>query len=499
MFLVASSLYPIMDLSNFIKTKKFFGKGLTANSREISELLRFYSNKHDASKVKKIYNFSVLIYPYNKSLFFNKVLADESMGEKVTVKEAVEAALPKAASFTIDEYIKLARLLISINEFDYAEALVKDFQSSSYEDPRLYAVFYFFNVFKKQYTKDIFNGLSLKIRRRDMSFFSFLFETLFKQGFVLEAYRLKDEVSDVLISQKEKIKDIDICYQVLMAYLFSERFESAKEYVDVLTSQKSASSLKNHPFQQVEEYLYRLGFSEKKIFYPERPHEGCFEKKIRSKTIAIVGPAGIVENLHEEIDSYDTVIRTNAFNMSDFLDEKKSLGTKLDISYYTKHTFKHRFDEILSLRKKENFIPVYRNRQDYTSALNMGDGPGARWVRRSPWNFMPNFKNMHAVQRIVWDVLKFAPEKIKLFNVNFYVGDLYNESYKPRGISPDKNSLGIKHDPLQSFLFIKNLHNAGVVECDSRAENVLKMSREEYKDYIQNSFGNEWKAEKGNF
>ena len=94
---------------------------------------------------------------------------------------------------------------------------------------------------------------------------------------------------------------------------------------------------------------------------------------------------------------------------------------------------------------------------------------------------------------MLWDLLKFGPRRVKLFNVTFYAGGMYSPGYRPRNKAPSLTSLGIAHDPLQGFRFTRNLRRLGVIECDAVATEILEWTEERYLDRLQTDYADHWR------
>lgn len=324
-------------------------------------------------------------------------------------------------------------------------------------------------------------------------FFSGLFYSLFRNGFVYEANALKKKLALEIV--KNSSRDEFFLYQKAAALVYLGRYREFLENSDCFA--KGLNRYLSY-FLQLEAFVKLvLGYSDPfGRIGGVSTEDAEFERLLSGKRVAIVGPAGVSKNNGGEIDSYDIVIRTNVFKRDDFYSPGGELGQRCDVSYYTNYTFSKRKEDLKRLLGSESMVFVYRNKENYFEAKNIFGEHCGRWVSDSPCNFAPNFANMHSIQRIVWDVLKFSPREVKIFNVTFFLGEMYNSSYKPRGVLPDKDSLGIKHDPLQSFFFTKKLAEEGVIMCDEASSNILSMGAPEYIKHLQASFGDFWKNSK---
>lgn len=221
-----------------------------------------------------------------------------------------------------------------------------------------------------------------------------------------------------------------------------------------------------------------------------------FRDYFQGRSVAVVGPADTGQPLGREIDGFDIVVRTNVFSMADIDHSANVLGNRVDVSYYVHRTFKYRQKEIYDLAASHGVIPVFRRASNLKVARASVGLDRARASSTTPMPFLSELGYMHAVQRIVWDLLQFQPSRIKLFNVTFYAGQMYAPGYRPLRKAVPLSSLGWAHDPLQGFLFIRNLLHRQVVEADPVAAAVLGWNRQDYVDYLQEHYGNQFRAQR---
>ena len=97
----------------------------------------------------------------------------------------------------------------------------------------------------------------------------------------------------------------------------------------------------------------------------------------------------------------------------------------------------------------------------------------------------------HGIIRIVWELLRFLPTEIKVFNTSFFMTE-YNNSYlasQKNGLLSsykDARNVGHDHDPLQTLIIAKILNNSTCVSFDDLGKNVLKISTQDYIEFINN-------------
>jgi hypothetical protein len=95
-----------------------------------------------------------------------------------------------------------------------------------------------------------------------------------------------------------------------------------------------------------------------------------------------------------------------------------------------------------------------------------------------------------AVPRTIWDLARFGPARIKLFNADFYTGaQRYTETYR----TYDYNlAEGLSfHDLFQGYDFTARMFAAGVFEADGVLDAVLRLGMPAYLDRIEAAFDRE--------
>lgn len=219
-----------------------------------------------------------------------------------------------------------------------------------------------------------------------------------------------------------------------------------------------------------------------------------FLNYVSNKTVALIGPAQCNDlTKGSEIDSFDIVVR-NGYRGDKYLPEFRIFGSRTDVAYYG----------------VANALQVLCKNTDFLSHLE--------WVVFKSENFLEAIDGIHKnrrrcfetnnyyfcgspmmIQNIIFDVIHFRPEKIKLFNVNFYLSE--NTHYKEYYLNIDRNSF-IKntddrycklwanqkfstggfshHDMLSQLNFVRNLWLRKRIQVDPECSKVLEMSNEEY-------------------
>lgn len=231
----------------------------------------------------------------------------------------------------------------------------------------------------------------------------------------------------------------------------------------------------------VEPYRAFLGLNERAV---DRTTEVAFRKLIEGKRIAVVGPAQSETDQRDEIDGYDVVIRTKYVH-STFGDDTTA-GTRTDISYYAlgnARFLSHEIHDALAAGHLQ--MAVFRT-ATYDPEVRFLHHPGD--LRYPPSEYQGGFRSgQFAIQRIFYDVLRYNPASVKVFNINFFLaanpyrdGYLaeYTKTYAERGLLQALNAFG--HDYRSDFVFTQRLHTAGLVEADPAVRALLDLSAGQY-------------------
>jgi hypothetical protein len=89
------------------------------------------------------------------------------------------------------------------------------------------------------------------------------------------------------------------------------------------------------------------------------------------------------------------------------------------------------------------------------------------------------FASSFGVQRMVYDISRYGPESIDVFNVDFFAGSVeYVAGYKIE--NADVSFRGFSHDFRGDFIMSQNLRATGAVKFDSVANSVLDMDVADY-------------------
>lgn len=232
-------------------------------------------------------------------------------------------------------------------------------------------------------------------------------------------------------------------------------------------------------------------FSGDKLEYPlpNTDQLDIYHKIITGKKVAIVGPAPISEEVGKEIDSHDSVVR---FNYRGPIDQEEGLytGAKVDIAYQNGPNVRAYFkDEIPDYMDD---VAVYNVEYITNSALANENECGK--ARNGGTRIKLYSGVMMAVPAALFDIVRYKPEKISLYGTNFYLSsNPYSKSYTThKGLNRYAKQnidrlleLVGAHDLIAQKRFVKNLSRNNAIKLDSKGDEVINMSDEEYMSELE--------------
>lgn len=91
---------------------------------------------------------------------------------------------------------------------------------------------------------------------------------------------------------------------------------------------------------------------------------------------------------------------------------------------------------------------------------------------------MPAVAQRQSIPKIVYDLIRFSPGRIKIFNADFFLGPAPHYSgYLTYDIKLVQSFLG--HDVIRNFRLLKQWFSAGLVEADAALSEILALNEEE--------------------
>ncbi len=216
-----------------------------------------------------------------------------------------------------------------------------------------------------------------------------------------------------------------------------------------------------------------------------RAAEAAFDELVRGRRIAIVGPGQSDLGSGAEIDDHDVVIRTKF--VSDQLDDHVAMaGSRTDVSYYALGSAQFmRADIIEAIETGGLKMAVFRS-ATYTPDPPYLVRPGD--IRYVPSEFTAGLRaSQFAIQRIFYDLLRYGPASIKVFNIDFFLSlDSYRPGYLAEYANRAEQQGFIKvlgafgHDFLADFRFTRAMHRFGLLDVDANVERILELEPDEY-------------------
>ena len=209
-----------------------------------------------------------------------------------------------------------------------------------------------------------------------------------------------------------------------------------------------------------------------------------FDEMVRGKSVALVGGADVGLEQGQEIDSFDVVVRMNMANPSGGISEAAKRGTKTTVSYYTYALAQRRSHEIENALKAGDLkAAVLHNHIHVCNLLNAACEKPLTRINVSYTSHV--FMGLPlSAQRIVLDLLPFAPARIKAFNCDFYLGSsVHHKGYVE--LTPLMPAKLAHHDLLRNLRLAKKLYALAHVETDSRLTEILAMDDDSFVSALQ--------------
>ena len=219
------------------------------------------------------------------------------------------------------------------------------------------------------------------------------------------------------------------------------------------------------------------------------PEDRQYAEFLRGKSIAIVGPATPEGEPGEEIDSFDIIIRTN-FNSSKPPDARV-FGSRTDVSYYNYATILYHPEQIKSAAPSLCWVNLKVPAVEITEGRNASEKNRGTRPFFVPESIFP-FGYPNAIPCILFDLLAFEPERIKLFGVNFFASaNSYSSHYAPS--SGDSSSQTIssalrKHDPFSQLNFVASHLRGGLILADSLSGEILALNMSTYAERLHRTY-----------
>lgn len=208
--------------------------------------------------------------------------------------------------------------------------------------------------------------------------------------------------------------------------------------------------------------------------------ERMMREMVAGHRVAVVGPAAGEGLYGELIDSYDVVVRTNLRRPLS-PETAVRVGGRTDISYYAGLDLVRNHGAVQNLVESGS-LALAVTRPHCLPAFQ----PVPPWLRIARFEFGLYYRGAPmGIQRILYDLLQYAPAEIALFHADFYAGDQATiDGYRDgaMGFGPDSqaNDPVVMHDLSFEFRLTQRLADAGLVSPHGAAAAVLSLNEQEY-------------------
>lgn len=189
-------------------------------------------------------------------------------------------------------------------------------------------------------------------------------------------------------------------------------------------------------------------------------------------TIALVGPACNALENGKAIDATDVVVRTNFIANAGFDGARNMVGSRTDLSYYNNQMMRVRGDEIIStLRHTPSIIGAFRSDEIFEKVRLQCSETA---VHRSIIFDHVFFGRGYAMRHVIADLLRVKFRRLKVYGVDFFINpETHYSGYVPGNANQVRSY--IRHDPLDTWRFLKCLRTAGRIHADGILSPILDL------------------------
>ena len=341
-------------------------------------------------------------------------------------------------------------------------------------------LFYKFDEFMKlnHFSENLKNEIeeNIKVDRRTVIFLKHLmlyhlwFGSFVNCQYLRNLYRIK------LICFQQKQHTLD--FNAARAALEANRLYILKTW------------LKKKKISKFDNNLLKVFLDHLKISSHEKsPHlelsKSSMVNLVQNKKIIVIGPAPD-DKVHslEKLNKYDLSIGANYVS---------DISAKTNISYYSGFIKKAGSDTVINSLKDLD-IACIQSQYFKLLRLNPIQYLKVRIFEADSISIMLMFKSEpNLIQNIIFDLLKFNPNKIYLCGINFYTS---KETYRNRSYTnfhsnekkkkPILETIRIVHDLFANFIFLKNIWMNGLMEVSENVEKVISLTELEYAEKLDN-------------
>ncbi|WP_146339456.1 hypothetical protein [Nesterenkonia sp. NBAIMH1] len=214
------------------------------------------------------------------------------------------------------------------------------------------------------------------------------------------------------------------------------------------------------------------------------PGEELMHQLVHGKRIAVVGPAAASDALGEAIEDYDIVVRTQ-YKPQTLRGRAAKVGERTDIAYFQTKDLTSDWDQLAETIPASG-VKLAVARPLMHTVLSAEERQAPDWLRFARFEYGLYFRGAPlGIQRILYDLLQFAPAEVGLFHADFYAGTgTFTAGYRHQentfGPHSALNDLVMMHDLGYEFRFVQRLLRAGTITAHGTAAEVLGLSEDEY-------------------
>lgn len=218
------------------------------------------------------------------------------------------------------------------------------------------------------------------------------------------------------------------------------------------------------------------------------------QKVVHGRSVAVVAPStGGPEDLSEEVESFDRVIRFNYFGPQSIA---PGSGFRTDIAYYASQTIRgsKARDDLSPLSAVKTILVKLPRDVPFLASRLQGDNDVALGV---PLDHLFYACAPNALPIALTQVLLSGPASLKVFNANLYTRLGYPEGYydsveKAQHYASKRHMcmvFGNIHSPMAQMRYLKLLRGTGRVAGDSTFSAVMGMTEWEYLQDLDRAHG----------
>lgn len=207
---------------------------------------------------------------------------------------------------------------------------------------------------------------------------------------------------------------------------------------------------------------------------------------VHQKSVAVVGPMPSKVASGDEIDSFDLVAKFN-YRGGEGGCDPTTQGTRVEIAYYNIEQSKYISRKMSSTFMADLLSPVFIKDKAYRVLRNAN--PRGRVIRNAQWLLLDS--EFNAGPNAVYDILRFSPTALKVFNSDLMLTAGRFKGYWQPGANEVNYcySFAKTHDPVIQFRYFQSIWRSRAITGDAAFEEVMSLTLEEYICRLQQAHG----------